>query len=102
MTLKVHKIPYKMRPIVCCAGAFINCLSKWIDYWLQKLKLFVPTYIKDSTLLFDCLENISELSLNAKLFTSYAVLTYTNIGTNHAIKVIRKWLDKLGRHAKLP
>mmetsp|Transcript_18789 Transcript_18789/g.39385 ORF Transcript_18789/g.39385 Transcript_18789/m.39385 type:complete len:170 (+) Transcript_18789:1884-2393(+) len=35
MSLKAHKNPWKMQPIVCCAGTFINCLSKWLDYWLQ-------------------------------------------------------------------
>eukprot|EP00985_Skeletonema_marinoi_P025303 scaffold18465_cov175-Skeletonema_marinoi.AAC.2 len=27
MSLKAHKVPWKMRPIVCCAGTFMNCLS---------------------------------------------------------------------------
>ncbi len=24
MTMKVHKTPWKMRPIVCCSGTFMN------------------------------------------------------------------------------
>jgi len=53
MSLKAHKTPWKMRPIVCCAGTFMNNLSCWLDYWLQKLKGFVPTYIQDSNHLLD-------------------------------------------------
>ncbi|KAL7537644.1 hypothetical protein ACHAWF_014370 [Thalassiosira exigua] len=74
MSLKAHKTPYKMRPIVCCAGTYANCLSKWIDYWLQKLKCFVPTYIKDSTSLLDQLDELEDLPPNAKIFTAVANL----------------------------
>jgi len=48
MSLKAHKTPWKIRPIVCCSGTFINCLSRWLDYWLQQCKPFVTTYLKDS------------------------------------------------------
>ena len=33
-TCKVHKSPWKMRPIICCAGTFMNHWSKWLDFWL--------------------------------------------------------------------
>ena len=52
-TIKIHKDPYKMRPIICCAGTFMNAWSKWLDYWLQKLKHHVPTYTKDSQQILD-------------------------------------------------
>ena len=52
MTVKAHKIKVnwmlfspprlKMRPIVCCAGTFMNCWSQWLDYQLQKCKPFIP------------------------------------------------------------
>jgi len=29
MSLKAHKTPWKMRPIVCCAGTALNNLSRW-------------------------------------------------------------------------
>ena len=48
MSHKVHKTPWKLCPIVCSAGTFINNLSCWLDYQLQKLKHLIPTYIKDS------------------------------------------------------
>ena len=46
MTIKVHKKPSKMRPIVCCIGTLGNYISRWLDYWFQKLKPFVSSYIK--------------------------------------------------------
>ena len=95
MSLKAHKTPWKMRPIVCCAGTFINCLSRWLDYWLQKCRPFVTTYLKDSGQLLDVLQDIGELPPTAKLFTADATSMYTNIDTNHAIDVIGKWLDSI-------
>ena len=32
MSLKAHKTPWKMRPIVCCVGTALNNLSRWLDY----------------------------------------------------------------------
>ena len=100
MSLKAHKTPWKMRPIVCCAGTFMNCLSRWLDYWLQKLKPFVPTYIRDSNHLLDLLNELGELSPNSKVFVADANSMYTNIDTVHAIQVISAWLDGLA--AQLP
>ena len=86
MTAKVHKSPYKMRPIVCCAGTFMNDWSKWLDYWLQQLKHLIPTYIKDSQQVLDEIKLI-HIPPNAKLFTCDANSMYNNIKTDHAIEV---------------
>ena len=95
MSLKVHKTPWKMRPIVCCAGTFMNHLSRWLDYWLQKLKPFIPTYLRDSKHILTLLAELGPLPPNAKLFTADANSMYTNIDTDHAIEVINAWLDSL-------
>ena len=95
MSLKEHKNPWKMRPIVCCSGTFINCLSKWLDHWLQQLKPLITTYIKDSKELLTKLADLGALPPNARLFTADAVSVYTNIDTDHAIEVISAWLDSL-------
>ncbi|EJK48927.1 hypothetical protein THAOC_32234 [Thalassiosira oceanica] len=102
MSAKVHKNPKKMRPIVCCAGTRMNHLSKWLDYQLQRLKQFVPTYLKDSHDLLAKLKNLGELPPNARLFTADAVSMYTNIDTNHAISVISNWMDNLELPADFP
>jgi len=94
MTMKIHKIPWKMRPIVCCSGTWMNAWSKWLDYWLQKLKCFVPTYTRDSQQLLDELSTL-DLPPNATLITADANSMYNNIDTTHAIQVITWWLDEL-------
>ena len=58
MTPKVHKIPWKLRPIVCCCSTLLNHLSRWVDYWFQKLRHHIPSYIKDSSQLLSHLEEL--------------------------------------------
>ena len=31
MSLRAHNTPWKIRPIVCCSGTLLNCLSRWLD-----------------------------------------------------------------------
>lgn len=100
-TAKVHKKPLKTRPIVCCAGTFMNDWSKWLDFWLQKLKSTVPTYVKDSQQVLDEIKTLT-LPPNAKLFTCDANAMYNNIDTEHAIEVISWWLNDLKTRGQLP
>ena len=102
MSLKVHKTPWKLRPIVCSAGTFINNLSCWLDYQLQKLKHLIPTYIKDSGQLLDKLDELDVLESGSKLFTADANSMYTNINTDHAIQVNTVWLGELNDNGLLP
>ena len=95
MSAKVHKHPWKLRPIVCCSGTTLNCLSRWLDYWFQKLKPTITTYIKDSNQLLQKLKDVKHLPQNSWLFTVDAKSMYTNIDTPHVMEVISKWLDSL-------
>lgn len=95
LTMKVHKDPCKTRPVVCCVGTYLNQLSKWLDFWLQKLRPFVPSYIKNSDELIKKLKKLGRCPLNARVFTADADSMYTNIDTTHAIQVIGLWLDDL-------
>ena len=100
-TAKVHKTPWKTRPIVCCSGTWINDWSKWLDYWLQKIKDLIPTYCKDSQQVLDEVK-ILNLPPGAKLFTCDANAMYNNIDTEHAIEVITWWLNDLNAQHRLP
>ena len=95
MSAKVHKFPRKLRPIVCCAGTVLNCLSRWLDYWFQKLKPSITIYIKDSAQLLQKLKAIKQLPQNCWLFTAGTKSMCTNIDTNHALETISKWLDSI-------
>ena len=94
MTMKVHKTPWKMRPIVCCSGTFMNDWSRWLDYQLQKCKPFIDTYLRDSQQVLDDVRAL-KIPTNAWFFTADANAMYNNIDTEHAILVIGEWLDEL-------
>ena len=57
---------------------------------------------KNSTQLLHWFEELGVLQHNAYLFTADANSMYTNIDTNHAIKVISEWLDSLHLNNQLP
>ena len=98
---KIHKVPWKMRPIICCAGTFMNYWSKWLDYWLQKLKPFIPTYVKNGDQVLDEIEQLN-LTRFALLFVTDANSMYNNIDTEHAITVITWWIKDLESKGQLP
>ena len=76
-----------MRPIVYCAGTWMNAWSQWLDYWFQKLKCHVPTFVKDSQQVPDKILKLN-LPPGALLVTCEANSMYTNINTQHAIEVL--------------
>ena len=95
MTLKVHKKPWKMRPIVTCCGTFMNHWSKWLDHYFQKLTHVVPTHINSTTQLLNWISSINNLLPYSFAFTAKADPMRNNIDTKHAIKCITEWLDEL-------
>ena len=94
MIATVHKFPFRMRPIVCCAGSIMNAWRKLSDYRLQKLKPSVPTTVKDSQQVLDKTASLT-LPPGAKLFAADANSMYNNVDTDHAIKLITWWLRDL-------
>jgi hypothetical protein len=45
---KVHKIPWKTRPVLSGINTVNERLSKWIDYHLQQVLHLCPAYLKDT------------------------------------------------------
>ena len=73
-----------------------------MDYYLQKLTPFVPTYHSGVQSILDWLKSIHNLPPWAFLFTSDADAMYNNIDTTHAIEVIGSWLDELSTKPGFP
>ena len=98
ITAKVHKKPWKTRPIVSISGSLLHGLGCWVDKILQPFTKIIPSYIKSLVDLKDLLLNLPPLPTTASLFTCDAVSMYTNIDTGHAIAQIRQYLrlNKLG------
>jgi hypothetical protein len=94
---KVHKTPWKTRPVVSCVGSFNEIASKWLDFKLSQLVYLCPSHTKDSFQILQDLKELGPLPPNARLFTADAVSMYTNIDTEHGLDTIEKWLH-LHRH----
>ena len=98
--MKIHKGPEKTRPVTSVCGSVLEPLSTWLDFVLQPLTEFIPSYTKDWTDIKTRLSNLGQLPTRAKLFVSDAVSMYTNIDTAHGIAVMEKWLNQLEREKK--
>ena len=104
MSLKAHKTPRKMRPIVCCAGTFLNGLSRWLDFQLRKLTRFIPTYLKDSNDLLRQLKSLGRLFfVHTTQRSSFSIccLNVRCTGTSTSIQIMQlkyiigEWIDSL-------
>ena len=78
----------------------MNCWSKWLDFQLSKFICHMETYVKDYQQILDEIK-VLQLPLNAWQFAVDANSMYNNIDTEHTIKLISWWLDKLNTKALL-
>jgi hypothetical protein len=89
---KVHKTPWKTRPIISVSGSILQGLGRWVDCQLKIVCQHLPFVIRSSHQL--CLE-LKDLVLppNALLFSIDAISMYTNIDTLHALNEITEFLQ---------
>jgi hypothetical protein len=93
--VKVHKAqPYPFRPVVSAVGSLLAAISTWIDYCLQKLKKFLPTYLLNSEDLIKELLKLGIIPTSVTLFTSDVKAMYTNINIEHCLKAMALWLNR--------
>ncbi len=81
-----------LRPVVAKVGTSIESVSKWLDHELQKLMTHLPWCIKDSYSFRDEVINL-QIPPNAKLVTFDAQAMYSNICIDHALSVMKHWLE---------
>ena len=79
----------------------MNYWSKWLDFWLQKLKPLIPTYLKNGDQLLDKVSTL-HIPSSALLAVTDANAMYNNIDTGHAIQVITWWLNDIHEREMLP
>jgi hypothetical protein len=92
---KVHKQDVKPRPVISLVNSIPGIFSEHVDYWLKKIVgTLLPTYIKNAEHLIRSLPEtfLNGLPPGAKLFSVDAVGMYSNIDTNHGVKVLTNWL----------
>jgi hypothetical protein len=93
ITAKVHKTPWKPRPITSTAGSIPHGLGRWVDQELKPIVHKRTSYIKSSEHLLKRLRNTNFDPSNASFFSCNTVLMYTNIDTNYALKVLEPFLS---------
>ena len=96
---KVHKdkVPIPLRPVVSQCGSLFAILSIFVDFKLQPLTKFIPSYLNNSEALLDILDEFGPLPLSAKLFTSDATSMYSNIDPSEALPVLEDYLKRFGK-----
>ena len=92
---KVHKTPWKSRPIILVSEILLHGLGKWVDACLQHVVATLPYVCRSSYHLSQELRDLKLQSTNVNLFTMDAVSMYTNIDTDHA-------LNKIGAYLRSP
>ena len=78
----------------------MNHWSKWLDFWLQKLKYFIPTFVKDGNQVLDEVQSC-QLPICALLSVTDTDAMYNNIDMEHAILDITWWLGDLHEKREL-
>jgi hypothetical protein len=93
LLIKIHKSPWKTRPIVSVSGSLLHGLGRWVDVQLQKINRTIHYNIKSSYVLKRYLcHTTRKFPPGAKFFSMDAVSMYTNIDTDHAMRVIGTYL----------
>ena len=77
---KVHKNPTKppLRPIISSIGSVTDTLSKFVDFFLKDIVTLLPSYLRDTTDLLNCLNNCT-VNPNTLLVTLDVTSLYTCI-----------------------
>jgi hypothetical protein len=92
LTAKIHKTPWKTRPIVSVSGSLLHGLGKWVDKQLQPFARDTNAHVKSSFEIKTLLVNLPPLPSTARLFTADAVSMYTNIDTRHGLQQVSEYL----------
>ena len=90
-TAKIHKTPFKTRPIVSCINSTMGDLSKWVDTQLQQVKHLCPAFLKDSKSLLHKLKKLGKVPDTAFIVSADATSMYTNIDTTHGLQTLKQW-----------
>jgi hypothetical protein len=92
---KIHKNPWAICPIVSASGCLLEGLGKWTDRQLQLIWIDIPYIVRNFYIVTTVKNNLlysNSLPPGTHLFTTDAILMYTNSNTMHALTVIRTLL----------
>lgn len=99
---KIHKDPWKIRPITPMHSYFTTRLAMWLHYKLHPLQSFYPWICTSSRdFVRDLLTETKGKRCTWKMFTGDVQSMYTNIRTNHLLKALRGVMKKHGFSSNL-
>jgi hypothetical protein len=84
---KVHKTPWKTRPIVSCSGSLLHGLGRWVDKELQRIVKHLPFYLKGSVELAHDLANLGKLPETTRFFSCDALIAALRLIMEHNVFV---------------
>lgn len=99
---KIHKNPWKIRPIVPMHSFFTTRLAMWLHLKLHPLQSYYPWICTSSRdFVRDLLTETKGKRCTWKMFTGDVQSMYTNIRTNHLLKALRGAMKKHGFSSNL-
>ena len=91
---KIHKTPWKTRPIVSVSGSLLYGLGKWLDQQFQPIIRKLPTYLSSSFELKTDIDKMAGLDFSRlSLFTGDVVAMYPSINLEDAFLRIENFLS---------
>ena len=93
---KVHKpmIPkLKLKHVTSNCGSLSAVASRYIEYYLHKLVLLSPSYLRDPSALQDVISSLGYQSSLLSEGTSDATAMYTNMDPIEGVRTIEKYFD---------
>ena len=89
VTAKVHKTPWKTRPVVSVSGSVLHGFGIWLDRQLQSYGRATDAYIQSSWELVQQFQTLPTFPPTAKLLTMDAISMYTNIDIRHGVEATK-------------
>ena len=86
-----------MQPVNSQCGSLSAAVSKYVDYYLQKLVKLVPSNVFRSQQVVDACQNVGPLLCDTKLTSSDAKNMYGNIDPIEGITTIEKYIELFAR-----
>jgi len=78
---KVHKTPWKTRPVASQRGSIHEPIARWLDYMLQQVLPLCHSYLNNGEELQTLLFNLDTVPKDATIFSVDATAMYCNIDT---------------------
>ena len=92
---KIQKTGNPGRPVVSSINCDANNISKYVDFYLQPIFKYIPSYVRDTTDFLQKLDKVKNIPDDSLFITFDVKSLYTNIPNNKRMKAVREGYDNL-------